>query len=296
MSFPSTTNFRKLNEPSLSAAPSPRPLTSPSKLKLSTNPLNISAIPTTNTSPTPRTQILNTVSIFEKNLSSLVDSVSRLQTDPTYGEELTNDQEDIKDAIRYILESEKCDDEINTLEINEKELDNKMRHIISELGECRNMLSQLPTKKEPYEVKLNEDKNRIKTVSADDILKYAMKLAKFTTAPPTADSNTLSPANFVWPAEDALRKGMLAIASENQERLISQVLGISITAEVPTGAGDKKEEADKETKQSYEEFKGFHEQDARRVSTFTSNNVPAVGPKKIGGLDLFDSDDDEDDF
>ena len=66
-----------------------------------------------------------------------------------------------------------------------------------------------------------------RNVDVDDILKYAFKLAKFTKAPATVANMPfqIHPNNYVWPAEDSLRRGMLAQASLQAEEIIRHELG-----------------------------------------------------------------------
>ena len=52
-----------------------------------------------------------------------------------------------------------------------------------------------------------------------------MKLAKFSKAPATVVSQMIHPNNYIWPAEDALRRGMLAVASLKPDELIQSELG-----------------------------------------------------------------------
>lgn len=57
------------------------------------------------------------------------------------------------------------------------------------------------------------------------LLDYSMKLAKFSRAPATVQSQMVHPNNYIWPAEDALRRGMLAMASLKPDELIKAELG-----------------------------------------------------------------------
>lgn len=118
-------------------------------------------------------------------------------------------------------------------------------------------------------------------IKADELLAYAMKLAKFTTAPPTFDSGTIGPNNFIWPAEDMLRRGMLAIASLNKEKLLG---------ENPTG-DDKDKDAlftDEELKEHKDNSVGPGERKGSFGGSY-GDNVDADGDEDLD-LDLFDPD------
>ncbi|SGZ55290.1 CIC11C00000003000 [Sungouiella intermedia] len=164
--------------------------------------------------------------------------------------------------------------QIDLLKTQNSTLDTESKHILKELISCRADLKKLPrlpaksTQKDPIEV------------SVQGLLNYAMKLAKFSKAPPTVMSQMIHPNNYVWPAEDALRRGMLAMASLKPDELIR--------AEI----GEKSEPEDVEMEDAKEELPHYEERPTKPVEN------AALAPKEATpaalDLDLFDEDEDSD--
>ncbi|RCK54948.1 Mediator of RNA polymerase II transcription subunit 4 [Candida viswanathii] len=128
--------------------------------------------------------------------------------------------------------------QVDKLKEENRALENSSKTILKELVGYRNELKKLPKLPRP-EKQLNQ------TVEVDDILKYAFKLAKFTKAPAAVANMPfqIHPNNYIWPAEDSLRRGMLAQASLQPDEIIRNELGVTEkeTKEPPT-----KEDSDEE--------------------------------------------------
>lgn len=114
-----------------------------------------------------------------------------------------------------------------SLQSESNELDVQLKDILRKLVSYRSELNALP--------KLSSFARQTDTnagLDVNDALQYALKLAKFTKAPASmANSHhQLHPNNFVWPAEDALRRGMLAASSLKPDEIIMAEIGGDMAA------------------------------------------------------------------
>lgn len=154
--------------------------------------------------------ISKNLNAFEKSLSSLLTSISKYDPQESDAHDLLSIEKELEHSVGDIITHQQSGLKIDSLDAKSTKVDNDCKQVLLGLSECRNQLKSLPNLNEVQKEEKLMQKNKI---AADDLLQYAMKLAKFTTAPPTFDSGSIGPNNFIWPAEDALRKGMLAIAS-----------------------------------------------------------------------------------
>lgn len=170
-------------------------------------------------------------------------------------------------------------------------LENSSKTILKELVSYRNELKKLPKLPKP-------DKQLNKSVEVDDILKYAFKLAKFTKAP-AAMANMpfqIHPNNYIWPAEDSLRRGMLAQASLQSDEIIRNELGVSEKEEIEKPKEDSDEEMEDVVPSVTENAPPAPDNRQQHRGSFGSydNNKkqeePPAAPADLN-LDLFDPDD-----
>lgn len=174
--------------------------------------------------------------------------------------------------------------EINTLESENAQLNVESKHILQELILCRQQLKKLPRLPAKGQTKTTSE------VSIQELLNYAMKLAKFSKAPPTVNSQMIHPNNYVWPAEDALRRGTLAIASLKPDELIKAEIG-DILEEQPGKEDVKMEDVEmKDVKPGQPQEKQVGQ--PRKVHV--ESNGQSNGAATLD-LDLFDPDDDDSD-
>ncbi|GMF58484.1 unnamed protein product [[Candida] boidinii] len=184
-----------------------------------------------------------------------------------------------------------------------------MRNILISLSECRKELNDLPklsikdaeNYKNSNDIQIEKEKVNNKTVDiqqTNEILRYAMKLAKFSKIP-RLYNGFLLPNNFIWPGDDNMRRGMLAVASSMGQKLIDAENG---------GAEPVKAEGlgDAEMKEDVKEEHGDHSdleddllptKETTAVSDGTSATSGTGTAKKdaasvMADLDLFDSDED----
>ena len=85
----------------------------------------------------------------------------------------------------------------------------------------------------------------------------------------------IHPNNFIWPAEDSLRRGMLALSSLKPEELIKQELGTAENSEAEQTMAEEHNEPEEDIIQSFD-------------------NNESKGNAAPLSLDLFDSEEDSD--
>lgn len=166
----------------------------------------------------PLTKIVNDLEKTLLSLSSKISSFDSLNLDDNIRAILEIDQ-DLKHQINELHQHQRLGEVIRDLEEESLTLNNTSRHILQKLIGFRAELKglpSLPTKELPHS-------ETVKNVNVDEILKYGMKLAKFTRIPPTSAAS--HPNNFVWPAEDSLRRGMLALASLKSDEILQNEIG-----------------------------------------------------------------------
>ncbi|AOA63303.1 RNA polymerase II mediator complex subunit 4 [Komagataella phaffii CBS 7435] len=243
---------------------------------------------------------------LEQDLSKLVTSINRFQPSKEAAHRLVSDVDELNytiDDLLYIHDKRRS--QVLNQEVENRHLNKSMINIMIGLTECRKELKKLPNLTEEqlekvYTEKLKREMNDgdvdmdapIKPLpSAEEnlkdvetLLEYAMKLSKFSKIPASVDPNTLNPRNFIWPGEDSMRRGMLALASIHHERLIETLNESTINPGGESTINNEQEVA---------------ETPSPSKSTKEHNNTTTKGPNQetdaqaaIDGLDLFDSDED----
>lgn len=235
------------------------------------------------------------VNEYERLLNELSEAVSQFKNDElqekiaqiiTCNDVLKQQIEDLNKHRNYSYEVDKLSDKNKTLEENSK-------FILKELVSYRNELKKLP--KLP-----KSDKMVNRKVDVDDILKYAFKLAKFTKAPATVANMPfqIHPNNYVWPAEDSLRRGMLAQASLQAEDIIRYELGDTEKEdpkEVKTKSNDNNDDDDdmedvRISNENTKDEQGSRPHPASEYDTSKRKDEQNQPPVDLN-LDLFDPDD-----
>lgn len=165
-----------------------------------------------------KVQIYGDLTQYEDKLGALVKSVDNFKPDVNIVHELIGVDKNLYKNLDSFAEYDRIDSELNRLDKESNELDRKTKEVLETLSECYEMLNALPMLEQVEFEKQTILKQRSK-VNSSVLLNYATKLSKFTKIPPTFDKGTIGPNNFVWPAEDALRRGMLAIASLHSKEM-----------------------------------------------------------------------------
>lgn len=182
-----------------------------------------------------KVQIYKDLCEYEDVLGQLVDGVDSFKPDVLVAKNLINVDKKLFESLESFAEYDRIDSELKRLDLESQELEEKTREILETLNDCYNKLNTLPMLEQVNIEKNTILKQRAK-INSTVLLEYATKLSKFTKIPPTFDKGTIGPNNFIWPAEDALRRGMLAMASLHTKEL----------TKVP---GEVKEEAKQEEAQ-----------------------------------------------
>ncbi|CUS22609.1 LAQU0S06e01926g1_1 [Lachancea quebecensis] len=162
--------------------------------------------------PLSKVQVYNDICEFEETLGKLVASVDRFNPDLELTRTLIEVDKRLYKSLECLPKYDEIDTRARALDEEHRHTDEKTVRILETLTECGSDLNALPMLEQVEFERETMLKQREK-VFTDVLLDYAMKLAKFTHVPPTFDKGTVGPNNFVWPAEDAMRRGMLAIAS-----------------------------------------------------------------------------------
>ncbi|CAI4064279.1 hypothetical protein N7582_002664 [Saccharomyces uvarum] len=196
-----------------------------------------------------KVQLYEDLCRYEDILGKLVESVDRFKPNLEIAKDLIKTDESLFNNVKLLADYDKIDLNLRKIDKDSEELDSKTRKILEILNECHDELSALPMLEQVEFEKKTILQQRSK-INSTALLDYATKLSKFTRIPPTFDKGTVGPNNFIWPAEDALRRGMLAMASLHSKEL-TRIPGEEEqeTEEVPT---DTLSQPQKEKKESSE--------------------------------------------
>lgn len=176
-----------------------------------------------------RIEVYRNLSEYEDSLARLIDSVDKFRPDLKYASQLIQTDYNLFNSVEKFTKYDDIDGKLRSLEERSSNIDLQTRDILQTLNECHDSLNALPTLEQVQFEKETILAQREK-VNSSTLLDYATKLSKFTKIPPTFDRGSIGPNNFVWPGDDALRRGMLAMASLNSEKLTK--IGSSDEAEV----------------------------------------------------------------
>lgn len=242
---------------------------------------------------------------FESTFSKLSQSISTFQEDSIAQnvEGLIHICQAMSNELNVLKKHLELGKEIDGVLVTRSELDNHTRHLLKELISCRAELKRLP--KLPAAHDRVDPTSGINEVSVPEVIDYSMKLAKFSKAPVTVVSQ-IHPNNYIWPAEDALRRGMLAMASLKTDELIKAELGDSVPEADPKDVD--MEDASSSPKKSVEPepMKAPEPKTTTNLSDNHTVNAPAAEKKETTrkeepvatssalNLDLFDPDEDSD--
>lgn len=242
--------------------------------------------------PTPTTlaldglRVFSQVRQFEEELALLSRDVSSFRDDDGIQQTVLRLIE-LNDAIfAEILQlavHQELGDRIGALERDKRQLDAAARGALVQLIGYRAQLRGLP----------RAAAHPLPLVDVKEILKYAMKLSKFTRVPPSAVDQQVHPNNYIWPAEDALRRGMLAVSSLRGDELIADELGVaSGAAPAASGAPPAATVASSATSASPAATAASSATDATRTAPVAAA-AAAPRPAAALDLDLFDPDNDD---
>ncbi|CCE63739.1 hypothetical protein TPHA_0F02590 [Tetrapisispora phaffii CBS 4417] len=162
--------------------------------------------------------IYNDIKNYEDTLIKLVSSIDNFRPDVEVAKTLIEVDKRLYKNLGSFKEYDEIDTKISKIKDDSEKLDLQTKHILDILNDSRNMLNSLPMLEEIYfERDVMHEKQ--KKINSKILLDYATKISKFTKIPPTFNKGSIGPNNFIWPAEDALRRGMLAVASIHRSEL-----------------------------------------------------------------------------
>ncbi|CCF59283.1 hypothetical protein KAFR_0G02500 [Kazachstania africana CBS 2517] len=171
--------------------------------------------------------IYSDLSQYEETLSRLIQSIDTYKPDKKIAQELIDIDSKLFNSLDSFVQYDRISSRLKDFEKQEKESTLKTKEILETLNECHNALNLLPTVDQVH-FEMNTMLEQRKKINSSVLLDYATKLSKFTKIPPTFDKGSIGPNNFVWPAEDALRRGMLALAASHTDEL-TKIAGVEMS-------------------------------------------------------------------
>lgn len=238
-----------------------------------------------------KVQIYNDLSEYELTLFKFVASVDKFKPDVNIAHQLIEvDKRLFKSLDQFTKYDEICT-KLTELDDYSSKLNLKTKDILETLNECHDLLNTLPML-EQVEFEMKVILQQRSKINSKILLDYAMKLSKFTKIPPTLNKGSIGPNNFIWPAEDALRRGMLAMASIHGKKLTKLPNEKDESDVEQTEENQNVESAEESTVSSNEEknnsivFDGSHktdDQDKDEEKQYNDDNMDL-------DLDLFDPD------
>ncbi|ODQ64010.1 hypothetical protein NADFUDRAFT_5457, partial [Nadsonia fulvescens var. elongata DSM 6958] len=237
-----------------------------------------------------RVNIEGALENFEFVLSQLIESISKFDPNTKYALNLVEADKQLSQEIENLVEHQEAARQIEDLEIVSNELDEQIRNTLRQLGECRKSLVSLPCFSEVHE------QDEVRKVDAKELLFYATKITKFTSAPPGYNTNMPEHANFPWPTEDELRKGTLAISAMTARD--TNIVKSKLKPEKNLNAKDSKTtNIDINSTVTNDALTTDITNDDNKDKQLMSDHTPATLPKPKAGdqaamldLDLFDPD------
>lgn len=222
---------------------------------------------------------------FEVELMELSQSISSFKEEhiPGHIERLIEANKEIFQEQQNLRKHQSLGVEIERLQQENDDLSRQSTHILKELISCRAELKKLPGLPTARD---SSKSTGLKEIGVQELLDYSMKLAKFSKAPTIANGTMPHPNNFIWPAEDALRRGVLALSSLKADEILKAELGETVAEET-------KEEEDEDVEMEDVENLGSPAMRQSRPSEAPRKLEPARAPEALN-LDLFDGDDSDD--
>lgn len=219
---------------------------------------------------------------FQSHLQAFSASVGTYDANPQLAVELVRDSDAIAAEIQR-LEEKLHHLQTNTLTTSSvsSDLSETLGKILQELGDAKHALDLLPSEK-------SENLPPVSTEDTTEILTYALKLAKFTKLSKSLNG-LVHPNNFIWPGDDALRRGNLAMMTTVGETVIALENGDEIPS-VKENNANNNEEINQNIKDQIQQ-PSFDLPE--RPDSFSLPEVPKVDASNaLAGLDLdMDSDD-----
>lgn len=241
---------------------------------------------------------------FESTFSELSQSISSFQEDSIvqHVKGLIDICDSMTNEIKVLEKHLKLDREVDYLLVTRSALDKHTKHLLKDLIACRAELKKLP--KLSAAGNTASPANDVNAISVPEVIDYSMKLAKFSKAPATVVSQLIHPNNYIWPAEDALRRGMLAMASLKGGELIKAELGdfeeevgtedVLMEDAIPSPEDIKIAGPSEKSALGEAETLKFEPVQDHKVERKPGSSKEEVAASSALNLDLFDPDEDSD--
>ncbi|BAO40204.1 hypothetical protein KLMA_40180 [Kluyveromyces marxianus] len=219
---------------------------------------------------------------YEETIQKLSESVDSFKPDLSLITKIIECDRNLYKTLEGFHEYYKIKIELDKLEEEQKEIGRKTKFMLENLNSCFQSLNELPML-EQVEFEQETMLKQREKIHSKVVLDYAMKLAKFTRFPPTFDKSMVGPNNFIWPAEDSLRKGMLAMASLKKKEL----LGAALDDDNNDDDGNANiDEANKQTEGSPKPEEEDVAKERRGSYEFAANGKEQSDDKPEGDADL----------
>ncbi|KAG5419188.1 MED4 [Candida metapsilosis] len=168
--------------------------------------------------------IVSKIGDFRDALDTLSNSISHYKENEFYPnvERIVEMNTSLEREVHELSMHKERSREVSRLSNINKSLDTKLKDDLRTLVKLRADLKKLPCIHEGEAKRGSLESN----VDVESILNYSMKLAKFTKAPAAVGNMSFQvhPNNYIWPAEDSLRRGMLAMSSLHASEIINAEL------------------------------------------------------------------------
>lgn len=248
------------------------------------------------------TEIYKKLTAIEEGLQNLTASIQKYEPNSDIAAEIVQAVDCFNSELDKIqtLQEMRSNQIIRQNSENDK-LNTNLRTVLSTLDDCRRELAQLPElsvveTKKLREESVEEAKKNLPEPDLESVKKllaYAMKLSKFSRVPQTFDGFLL-PNNFLWPGDDNMRRGMLAMASMYPDKIISEENGDEShniqESNGANGVADGDDGDQKDTRNQDDD-----DDDVAETSFDHREHSKAKDASEVmAGLDLFDEDEDDD--
>lgn len=248
-----------------------------------------------------KTEIYKKLSVIEQRLQDLTNSIQKYEPNPDIAADIVQ----AVDCFNSELDKIQTLHEMRSNQIIRQNAENdrlnmNLRTVLTTLDECHQELARLPDlsvaqMKKLHVESIEEAKKKLPEPdlkSVKKLLAYAMKLSKFSRIPQTFDGFLL-PNNFLWPGDDNMRRGMLAMASMYPDRIIEEENRDSDESNEhksdANGVVDGEDEEQK-TLQSHDD----DDEVGETSFDHREHAKPKDASEVMAGLDLFDEDEDDD--
>lgn len=221
-------------------------------------------------------QVYTDLNNYEQALSTLVEGVSQFRPELAAARQLVDADRALSRSLERFAQYDAVDTELQRLDREARALEARTASTLETLDECHRALSKLPML-EQVRVEQQRVLEQRQRVNSAVLLAYATRLSKFTRVPAGVAAG---PNNYVWPAEDALRRGQLAVAA-----LHSDEVTLGKAAPGPGNSAGEQPPAPQEEGRPASPAKTEHARHARAVVQETASESPVDVD-----LDLFDPD------